>query len=137
MGPFVVSFLIQPSPISYLELIMECLNDKRTELPIYSLGGSLVPYICRAEGVSEELVPHGLCFVVPWLPSWSRARWAPGTVSPGTAELFPWIFGVISALVNHSGFKGASGDDSPCAVSTGRVTMPLVWWECPVGSRRS
>lgn len=132
-----ISFLVQPSPTSYRELIMECLNDKRTELPICSLSGSLVPYIYRAEGVSEELVPHGLCFVVPWLPSWSRAWWAPGTVSPGTAELFPWIFSVISALVNHSGFKGASGDDSPCAVSPGRVTMPLVWWECPVGSRRS
>lgn len=78
VGPFVVSFLVWPNPTACLGLIMECLHDKRTELPICSSSGSLVPYIYGGEGISEELVPHGLCFVVPWLPSWSRARWAPG-----------------------------------------------------------
>lgn len=133
--PFVVSFLVQPNPAAYLGLIMECLDGKRTELPICSFSGPLVPCIYRAEGISEELVPRGLCFVVPCLPSWSRAGWAPGTVSPCRAELFLWIFRVISALLNHSGCLAlgrCQGMTCPRAVSLGRVTMPLEWWECPV-----
>lgn len=105
-------------------------------MSICSFSGSLVPCVHGAEGVSEALVPRGLCFVVPCLPSWGRAGWAPGTVSPCTAELFLCIFRVISALVNHAGCLasgGCQGMTCPRAVSLGRVTMPLEWWECPVG----
>lgn len=107
---------------------MECLDEVRTELPVCSFSGSLVPHIYRAAGISEEHVPRGLCSVVPWLPSWGRALWAPGTVSPCPAELFPWISGVIPALGNHSGClasEGCQGMTSPRAVPLGRVTMPL------------
>lgn len=107
---------------------MECLNGRRTELPVCSFHGSLVPHIYEL-----KVFLRSTC---PWMlfcgPSWSRARWPLArcplvqlSYSPGFWELFLplWIILVVRV----------SGMTFPRAVSW-KGDHALGMWECPVGS---
>lgn len=99
-GEAVVSFVIQPNPIAYLELIMEH-SEKTAQMArgrgllMYRFCCSSMPYTYRAEDVFWRTWTCVSWSPGPDVPVWSRALWGPGAVSPCTTALFPpWIMPV-------------------------------------------